>query len=261
MLAQSPVVIPIPGASRRRRSGLCQGSRPGAHCRRGVPARREPDGISSLHGRKPPDGRGGSRGWMGPVTRPDTTRTAPPARRLSSTVTRRGRGCRTARRPWSGTPGGGRQPHWSGSHCSSCTSSGVDVPSQIRVTVETIRRSSAQGHASCGGVACRGTDRRTPACRCCASPVGSSSVLALSASLLLTCGNGGVVIGEQTVPSGLAALLVASVPLWVVVLRFPSGDRPRWHLDRRFPGICWLGRPCPAERGRASLRQQSPSGP
>jgi drug/metabolite transporter (DMT)-like permease len=46
--------------------------------------------------------------------------------------------------------------------------------------------------------------------------------------LLLTCGNGGVVIGEQTVPSALAALLVASVPLWVVVLRFTSGDRPSW---------------------------------
>jgi drug/metabolite transporter (DMT)-like permease len=44
--------------------------------------------------------------------------------------------------------------------------------------------------------------------------------------LLLTCGNGGVVLGEQTVPSGLAALLVASVPLWVVILRFSTGDRP-----------------------------------
>jgi drug/metabolite transporter (DMT)-like permease len=46
--------------------------------------------------------------------------------------------------------------------------------------------------------------------------------------LLLTCGNGGVVLGEQEVPSGLAALLVASVPLWVVILRFSSGDRPSW---------------------------------
>jgi drug/metabolite transporter (DMT)-like permease len=46
--------------------------------------------------------------------------------------------------------------------------------------------------------------------------------------LLLTCGNGGVVLGEQTVPSGLAALLVASVPLWVVVLRLSTGDRPTW---------------------------------
>jgi drug/metabolite transporter (DMT)-like permease len=45
--------------------------------------------------------------------------------------------------------------------------------------------------------------------------------------LLLTCGNGGVVIGEQTVPPGVAALLVASVPLWVVVLRFSVGDRTR----------------------------------
>ncbi len=47
-------------------------------------------------------------------------------------------------------------------------------------------------------------------------------------------------IGEQTVPSGLAALLVASVPLWVVVLRFISGDRPSWPtLVGVLAGIRW----------------------
>ena len=45
--------------------------------------------------------------------------------------------------------------------------------------------------------------------------------------LLLLCGNGAVAIGEQTVPSGLAALLVAAVPLWLVCLRVAAGDRPR----------------------------------
>ena len=45
--------------------------------------------------------------------------------------------------------------------------------------------------------------------------------------LLLLGGNGGVTLAEQQgLPSGLAALLVASVPLWVVVLRFLSRDRP-----------------------------------
>ncbi len=43
--------------------------------------------------------------------------------------------------------------------------------------------------------------------------------------LLLLCGNGGVVIAERTVPSGLAALLVAAVPLWVIVLRLLVRER------------------------------------
>lgn len=45
--------------------------------------------------------------------------------------------------------------------------------------------------------------------------------------LLLGGGNGGVVLGERTVPSGIAALLVAMVPLWLILLRFASGARPR----------------------------------
>jgi drug/metabolite transporter (DMT)-like permease len=43
---------------------------------------------------------------------------------------------------------------------------------------------------------------------------------ALVGLLLPAGGNGIVTVAEQDVPSGLAALLVASVPLWVVVLRF-----------------------------------------
>src|SRR4051812_2552808 len=41
---------------------------------------------------------------------------------------------------------------------------------------------------------------------------------------LLLGGNGLVAVGEQNVPSGLAALVVASVPLWVVVLRRATGE-------------------------------------
>ena len=45
--------------------------------------------------------------------------------------------------------------------------------------------------------------------------------------LLLLGGNGGVTLAEQAhLPSGLAALLVAGVPLFVVVLRLVSRDRP-----------------------------------
>ena len=45
--------------------------------------------------------------------------------------------------------------------------------------------------------------------------------------LLLLGGNGLVTLAEEReLPSGLAALLVAAVPLWVVLLRAFSGDRP-----------------------------------
>jgi drug/metabolite transporter (DMT)-like permease len=48
---------------------------------------------------------------------------------------------------------------------------------------------------------------------------------ALVGILLLAGGNGLVVLAERTVPSGLAALVVASVPLWIVVFRLIAGDR------------------------------------
>ena len=50
----------------------------------------------------------------------------------------------------------------------------------------------------------------------------------VSGLLLLLVGNGGVVWAEQRVPSGIAALLVAVVPLWMVLLEWmrPAGRRP-----------------------------------
>lgn len=48
---------------------------------------------------------------------------------------------------------------------------------------------------------------------------------ALVGALLLAGGNGLVVLAERTVPSGLTALVVASVPLWIVMFRLVSGDR------------------------------------
>lgn len=48
---------------------------------------------------------------------------------------------------------------------------------------------------------------------------------ALVGMLLLTGGNGLVVLAERTVPSGLTALVIASVPLWIVVFRLVAGDR------------------------------------
>lgn len=49
---------------------------------------------------------------------------------------------------------------------------------------------------------------------------------ALIGVLLLTGGNGMVAVAEQHISTGLAALLVASVPLWLVVFRIVARDRP-----------------------------------
>src|SRR5687768_12027030 len=46
---------------------------------------------------------------------------------------------------------------------------------------------------------------------------------ALVGLLLMFGGNGLVTVAEQEVPSGLAALLIASVPLWVILLRATYG--------------------------------------
>jgi drug/metabolite transporter (DMT)-like permease len=47
-------------------------------------------------------------------------------------------------------------------------------------------------------------------------------------ALLLLCGNGGVTWAEKYIASGLAALLVAAEPLWVVVVN--------WFVTRKRPG-------------------------
>jgi len=51
---------------------------------------------------------------------------------------------------------------------------------------------------------------------------------AITGVLMLFGGNGGVVWAEQRVPSGITALLVAVVPLWMVLMEWlrPGGRRP-----------------------------------
>lgn len=56
---------------------------------------------------------------------------------------------------------------------------------------------------------------------------------ALVGALLLGCGMGMLVLAERYVPSGVAALIVAVMPVWVVLLRTATGDRPRL--------VTWLG--------------------
>ena len=50
---------------------------------------------------------------------------------------------------------------------------------------------------------------------------------AIAGTLLLAGGNGAVVVAEQWVPSGLVALLVGAVPLWLVLLDALVGSRTR----------------------------------
>lgn len=49
----------------------------------------------------------------------------------------------------------------------------------------------------------------------------------ISGGLLLGGGNGAVVVAVQWVPSGLAALLVGTVPLWIVLVDWLAGSRVR----------------------------------
>jgi len=57
-------------------------------------------------------------------------------------------------------------------------------------------------------------------------PVSAWPSLALLGTLLLGLGNGGVVWAEQTVPSGLTALLVATTPFWLTGIDalLPDGE-------------------------------------
>lgn len=70
--------------------------------------------------------------------------------------------------------------------------------------------------------------------------------------LLLAGGNGGVSVAERSLPSGLAALLIAAVPLWMVI-----GDRV---LTRRRPSAAVVGALLAGFVGIALLSQLSHAG-
>jgi drug/metabolite transporter (DMT)-like permease len=56
-------------------------------------------------------------------------------------------------------------------------------------------------------------------------PTRAELLSALAVGLLLPGANAVVSVAEQEVPSNLAALLIGSVPLWVILLRATKGDR------------------------------------
>ncbi|MEO5629275.1 MAG: drug/metabolite exporter YedA [Thermomonas sp.] len=68
--------------------------------------------------------------------------------------------------------------------------------------------------------------------------------VAVMGALLLLLGNGMVNLAEKTVPSGMAAVAVASAPLWMGVFAAMRGERPtriEWiGLGIGFLGVLWL---------------------
>ena len=83
-------------------------------------------------------------------------------------------------------------------------------------------------------------------------------VAAIVGALLLVGGNGGVVWAEQTVPSSLAALIVAAVPIVTVALDWirPGGVRPAGitilGLLTGFTGVAILVNPFATDVGRVN---------
>ncbi|MEO6822598.1 MAG: EamA family transporter [Candidatus Nanopelagicales bacterium] len=104
----------------------------------------------------------------------------------------------------------------------------------IAVTVETMPPLQALGVRFLSAALLLGTFlvvRRGPGViRVSRREVASSALLGF---LMLVCAMGMLAYAEQHVATGVAALIVAIVPLWVVILRAISGDRPRL--------LTWLG--------------------
>jgi drug/metabolite transporter (DMT)-like permease len=116
----------------------------------------------------------------------------------------------------------------------------------IALTIETMPPllSAAVRFLLAGGLL-YGLARLTSA-RGTARPGGREWLAALlTGTFMLAAGNGGVVWAQQTVPSGIAALVIASVALWIVVLdRVFFGRRLGWPavvgLAAGFAGVALL---------------------
>lgn len=87
----------------------------------------------------------------------------------------------------------------------------------------------------------------------------------LVGTLLLAGGNGGVSVGERSVPSGLAALLVATVPLWLILIdRILNGTRigllAMAGLSAGVIGVGFLAGPFGGGTGHAGVGHGAASG-
>ena len=96
----------------------------------------------------------------------------------------------------------------------------------IRITVETLPPFLAAGlrFAIAGAVLALVLAARGGAARLRITRRQLAGAAGVGVALLVS-GNGLVMLAERQVPSGLAALVIAAVPLWVVVLRAATGER------------------------------------
>jgi drug/metabolite transporter (DMT)-like permease len=98
----------------------------------------------------------------------------------------------------------------------------------IRVVVETTPPLLSMGarFLTAGGILALILAVRHGPARLCVTrrELGAAGLVGI---LLLLGGNGAVALAERTVPSGLAALLIAATPFFLVCLRTGAGDRPR----------------------------------
>ena len=90
-------------------------------------------------------------------------------------------------------------------------------------------------------------------------PTGRQALAAGGVGIaLLGMGNGGVTWAEQTVPSGVAALVVSTIPLWMVTIGWlgRGGVRPSplvaFGVATGFAGLVWLLGPSAAADGGGS---------
>jgi drug/metabolite transporter (DMT)-like permease len=92
----------------------------------------------------------------------------------------------------------------------------------IRVMVETVPPLLGAGvrFAVAGGAMVAVLSLRRPV-----KPTRAQLLSALLVGLLLPGANAVVTVAEQEVPSSVAALLIASVPLWVLLMRRGAGER------------------------------------
>jgi drug/metabolite transporter (DMT)-like permease len=87
-------------------------------------------------------------------------------------------------------------------------------------------------------VALRGTSLRIPR---------RALISCVVIGLLLPGANAVLFFAERNVPTGLASLIIASVPLWIVVLRLLSGERLSWQaltaVGVGFAGVAIIAQP------------------
>jgi drug/metabolite transporter (DMT)-like permease len=97
----------------------------------------------------------------------------------------------------------------------------------IRLMVETMPPALGAGirFVLAGGAMVAALAARGGGLRAIRIPRRQLIACAVVGTLLAAGGNGLVTVAERDVPSGLAALLVATVPLWIVLYRTLTGDR------------------------------------